>query len=142
MNEAKKITGVFGMRVYKSGVLINEYVAENLVVSNGRVQVAEMIGGATVDKFVDSISFGTNATAPSSGDTAITAPFNIPVTVSYPAPGTVQFDWDLPAASDNGVTIAEAGLICNDNTLFARKTMPSIAKDSTIRLQGYWKIIF
>lgn len=142
MNDSVKITGVFGVKVIKNGVVIDVYEANNLVVSNGRSQVAAMIGGPTTDKYVSGIAFGTNATAPASGDSAITAPFPVAVTASYPSPGVVQFDWVLDANDDNGVTIAEAGLICDDGSLFARKTMPAIAKDNTIRLEGYWKIIF
>lgn len=142
MNDNVKITGVFGVKVIKNGVVIDVYEANNLVVANGRAQVAAMIGGPTTNKYVDQIAFGTNATAPASGDSAITAPFPVSVTTSYPSPGVVQFDWVLDANDDNGVTIAEAGLLCHDGSLFARKTMPAIAKDNTIRLEGYWKIIF
>lgn len=142
MNEAIKINGSVEIRTYKNNILISTYIDKNLVVSAGRAQVAAMIGGATTNKYVSSIEFGTDATAPSAGDTSITAPFTVSVTPSLPVPGTVQFDWVLPATDDNGVTIAEMGLICQDGTLFARKTMPAISKDNTIRLEGYWKIIF
>lgn len=142
MKDANKIKGIFSLKVFKGEELIEDYTENNLVVATGRSKVAAMIGGEVTDKFVSSVEVGTNGTAPSSSDTAITAPFSVPVSVSYPAPGEVQFDWVLGSTQNNGVTIAEYGLVCEDGTLFARKTRATIAKDSSIRLEGTWKVIF
>lgn len=142
MKDTINVNGMFSLRVFKDGELIENYEDKNLVVAVGRSQVAAMIGGPTTNKYVSGLSLGTNGTAPASSDTAITASYDIAVTPSYPAPGQVQFDWVLGISENNGMVIAEYGLICEDGTLFARKTRATITKDSSIRLEGSWKITF
>lgn len=141
-NERLRVRGVVRFRMYENDVLIEDYTKDNLVVLVGLSQLAALIGGATTDKFVDTISFGTNNAAPALSDTSITNAYSVPVTASFPNAGQVEFAWVLPVGQNNGVTIAEYGLICNDMNLFSRVTRTPVLKTNTIRLEGEWTIIF
>lgn len=136
--------GIFELRVYNAdGCLIDQYEDWNLIVNGGRSAIASLIGAATSTKDVTQIAFGTNGASPVLTDTAITGAFTKAVgAVSYPATGQVRFAWSLELAESNGVTIREYGLLCQDNTLFARKVRADIAKTSDVRLEGTWTIIF
>lgn len=136
--------GVFEMRVYNAdGCLIDQYEDWNLIVNGGRAAIASLIGAATSTKDVTQIAFGTNGASPVLTDAAITTQFKKAVgAVTYPATGQVRFAWSLELAENNGVTIREYGLLCQDDTLFARKVRADIAKTSDVRLEGTWTIIF
>ena len=136
--------GIFEMRVYNAdGCLLESYEADNLIVNGGRSAIASLIGAATATKDVTQIAFGTNGSNPVLTDTAITGAFTKAVgAVTYPATGQVRFAWSLELAESNGVTIREYGLLCQDNTLFARKVRADISKTSDVRLEGTWTIIF
>lgn len=136
--------GIFELRVYNAdGCLIEQYEDWNLIVNGGRSAIASLIGAATSTKDVTQIAFGTNGASPVLTDTAITGAFTKAVgAVSYPATGQVRFAWSLELSESNGVTIREYGLLCQDNTLFARKVRADIAKTSDVRLEGTWTIIF
>ena len=143
MKDALKIKGNFQMKAYDvDGNLLWEYEDDNLVVTTGRASMANLLGAATApNKHITHIHYGTNGADPVLSDTAITAPFAKAVdAVSYPAPGSVQFDFSLGLTENNGVTIREYGLISADTTLFARKTRAPIVKDNTISLTGTWTI--
>ncbi len=141
--ETLTVKGKFELRTYKNGALIDTYVDNNLVVAGGRNAVAELLGNTSPSKYITEIKFGEDGTPPSSLDTGVTNPFTKAVTaVSYPAIGEVKFDWTLELAENNGVTIKEYGLFCNDATLFARKTGTDVIKTNLIRLEGSWTILF
>ncbi len=138
--------GTFELRVYNAaGELLEQYVHENLIVSAGKSALALLIGGGDpgYDKRVTKISFGTDGTAPSAGDTGITSPFTKAIgSVTYPDSTSVVFNWSLATTEANGKAIQEFGLLCIDNTLFARRTRAVINKTSDLRLEGTWKIQF
>lgn len=137
------VKGRFEMRTYKSGVLIDTYIDNNLVVAGGRNAVAELLGNTSPAKYITEINFGEDGTPPSSLDTGVLNPFSKAITaVSYPSNGQVKFDWSLELAENNGVTIKEYGLYCSDGTLFARKTGTDVIKTNLIRLEGSWTILF
>jgi hypothetical protein len=137
-------TGIFELRMYDDcGKLLETYIDNNLIVNGGRDAIVDLIGSGDADKVVNTISFGTNGAAPVLTDTTITGAFDKAVNaVAYPATGQVRFDWSLELVENNGVTIREYGLKCDDGTLFARKTRADIAKNNTVRLEGTWTIIF
>lgn len=143
-NDTITAKGIFEMRTYNAdGCLIDTYEDYNLIVNGGRAAIASLIGAATSTKDITQIAFGTNGASPVLTDTAITAQFKKAVgAVTYPASGQVRFAWSLELAENNGVTIREYGLLCEDNTLFARKVRADIAKTSDVRLEGTWTIIF
>lgn len=145
INDSIKPTGIFRLAAFDDdGNQLWEYEDANLVVTVGRTSLATLLGSAILpNKHVDQISFGDNGADPIISDTAITNPFTKALAgVSYPAAGSVQFDFTLELSENNGVTIREFGLISNDLTLFARKTRAPIEKDNTIRLEGSWTVTF
>lgn len=143
MEKLGNLKGSFCLEVIKNGEVIERYEDHNLVVNNGRNAVMQLLGVVGSDKQLTQIAFGTNGTAPSGTDTAITGAFikNLG-TVSYPTISSVKFEWTLGALEANGTAIAEFGLLCFDDTLFARKVREVINKNSDIILNGAWTISF
>lgn len=141
--DGRKPKGVFKLKVFKDGELFEEYEDLNLIVNGGRDAIVKLIGAGTAGKVVDKISFGTDGTNPVLTDTAITGPFTKAIAgVTYPANETAEFEFVLLESENNGVTIREFGLLCNDNTLFSRKVRAAIVKTASIRLEGFWSITF
>lgn len=137
-----EIKGRFELKILDlEGNLIEHYVDENLVVNGGRNAVMVLLGSAASGKQLTKLSVGTNGTQPVGTDTAITGAFTKSLgAVSYPTISSVRFDWTLGAGEANGIAIREFGLICTDNTLFARKVREVINKNSDIILNGNWTI--
>jgi len=143
--EKLQIKGVFYLEKIcaKTGEILEVYTDNNLVVNGGRTAVTVLLGAGTSGKQLTQIAFGTNGTAPAGSDTAITGAFTKALgTVSYPTISSVKFDWTLGALEGNGLGIREVGILCTDNTLFARKTRALIDKNSDIILNGSWTISF
>jgi hypothetical protein len=90
------------------------------------------------------VAIGTDGTPPQGDNTGITEPLVKEITgFTYPAIGQVQFGWELSEAEGNGMSICEFGLLTDDGNLFARRTRNApINRDSDIRIEGFWKIIF
>jgi hypothetical protein len=138
-----ELRGEFRMRVYRKGVLIEAYEDRNLIVNGARSAIARLISGDGTGKNINRIAFGTGNAAPSPDNTAITGAFVKNLTgYSFPMTGQVLFSWNLLTTEANGKGILEFGLLCADNTLFARKirTKP-LEKDSDISIEGQWLII-
>ena len=145
MNESLgKLRGRFELTVLDiAGNVLEHYVDENLVVNGGRTAVMNLLGAATSGKQLTKLSVGTNGTAPVGTDVAITSPFTKALgAVTYPTISSVKFDWTIGASEANGKAIAEFGLLCTDDTLFARKVREVINKNSDIILNGNWTISF
>lgn len=141
--DSGSIRGEFSLKVYKKGVLIEEYTDSNLIMNVAKDALARLIGGDGSGKTITKIGFGTNGTAPTPDDTALTNAYIKPITSrSYPQTGHVTFTWRLETTEANGKQIREFGLLCSDNTLFARKTRGAIEKADDISLEGTWTIIF
>ncbi|MDR2484451.1 MAG: hypothetical protein LBD55_03550 [Treponema sp.] len=144
IQDKARIHGEFHLRVFRRGMLIEEYEDHNLIVNGARAAMARLVANDGSGKPINRIAFGTNGAAPSPANTVITAPFTKAVAgFSYPATGQVQINWNLLIGEANGKAIMEFGLICTDGTLFARKNRTNaIAKDSDISLEGQWIITF
>jgi hypothetical protein len=143
MDEYPMLRGEFRMRVYRRGVLIEEYEDRNLIVNGARAAVARLIAGDGAGKNINRIAFGTSGAATSPDNTEITGAYtkNL-IGHSYPMTGQVLFTWDLTTTEANGKAILEFGLLCADNTLFARKTRAKpLEKDLDISIEGEWLII-
>lgn len=137
------LRGEFVMRVYRKGELIEEYVDKNMIMNVAKDAMARLIGGSGTGKTITKIGFGTNTTAPTPDNTALTDAYSKNVSgVTYPATGLVSFGWSLSTSEANGKAIAELGLICSDGTLFARKVRGVINKDADLSLDGTWTILF
>jgi hypothetical protein len=140
----RPLKGIFEVKVIKNGKVIEHTIEENLIVDGARVQMAHLIAGEGTNRETAKIAFGTSGVAPTVNDTTITNPFEKAISGhSYPEAGQVKFDWNLTTAEDNGQAILEFGLVCADNTLFARRTRTNpIYKEADIALQGSWTIIY
>lgn len=139
-----KLKGSFELVVTDlKGNVLETYFDPNLVVNGGREAVMKLLGAGDTDKQLTQISVGTNGTAPTGSDNSITGAFTKNLgAVSYPTISSVQFAWTIGALEANGINIAEFGLLCDDDTLFARKVRAVIAKNSDIILNGTWTISF
>nr|BDD46277.1 hypothetical protein 6 [Pseudomonadaceae bacterium] len=145
MNIAENFTlrGSLIVNVRRSGVLIDSWRDDNMIMMGARDALARLIAGEGAGKVITRIGVGTSAAGPTPDDTALTAPYikNLQG-FEYPAPGRVQFNWRLETTEANGKVIREFGLIAVDDTLFARKTRAPIEKADDISLDGAWTIIF
>jgi len=144
MNITNKIEpkGYVKLSIYKNDSLVECWEERNLIVTSGRNAVAALIGAGTAGKVVDRFAVGTNGSGTLLTDTAITDEFDKAVDgVSYPS-GGVTFSFVLAESENNGITIREFGLLCTDDTLFARIVRAPIIKDNTIRIEGTWAITF
>lgn len=125
----------------KTGKVIEQSEAHNLVVNLGKKNVARLIGGDATGKAVTKISVGEGTANPAVGDTALTNPFTKTVdAVTFPTDNSVQFSFSLGSTEANGMNISELGLITAGNQLFSRKTRSPIAKTSAVIITGLWTI--
>jgi hypothetical protein len=137
--------GIFVMRAYRRGVLIDQLIDRNLVVDGIKEVLAQLLGEGVAGKVVTRIGFGSNGTPPVVGDNALTTQYVRDISaVSYPVAGQVQFDWQLDSGEANGLAIREWGLITDDGALLvARKARASaILKEADVTLEGSWIIVF
>jgi hypothetical protein len=145
MNQSRdkiRVKGIFQMRVYKKGILIEEYCDPNMIVDLGLNLIRDLISGAA-SEFIDTIGFGEGTSGPAAGDTDLTNKFDKAIgAVSYPSAGSVKWIWSLEEAEGNGMEITEFGLFADGTILFSRKTRAAISKDADIRLDGTWTINF
>lgn len=141
-DDDNKMRGTLHLRVFnRAGDLIEEYEERNLIVNGGKQAMAIMLANGNITKKVTQIGFGTDGTPPSSGDTALTSQYKKNLDgFSYPDVTSILYSWSLDFTEANGKDIQEFGLICADNTLFARRTRATISKTSDLRLEGTWKI--
>jgi hypothetical protein len=142
--EQIKMKGRVELSFIRDGKVFKRLDFPNLVVNGGVDAMRELLAVATPGKVVNNFSVGTNGTAPSSADTAITGAFNKSVDGhTTPSTGVVKFKISLSTAQANGIMIAEAGLFCADATLFARTTnFTPFLKDNTFAVTGIWTITF
>lgn len=141
--------GRFHVEVRRNGVVVEVIDEKNLIVNGAKNQLARLIGGNVAGRSITKIGFGIGTTAAAPGDTALTYSPMYPSTslkavgsVAYPATGQVQFNWSLSTAELNGIAITEFGLVCQDGTLFSRKSRAPIQKESDLSLTGTWTILF
>jgi hypothetical protein len=138
------IRGAFFLRIRKNGEIVEEYRDENMIMNVAKTAMARLIAGDGAGKTITKIGVGTNGIGPTPDDTQLTGAFvKLVAGHTYPQPGHVTFSWSLATTEANGMAIREFGLICSDNTLFARKTRGAIEeKADDISLEGSWTIIF
>jgi hypothetical protein len=130
--------------VRRSGLVVERFAEDNLIVTGGRTQMARLLGGDAEGRNITQIAVGTNGTPPALTDTAITNQFKKGIAeVGYPSPLTVRFDWELTTEEANGLAILEFGLLSEDNTLFSRRVRANpINKAEDLSLEGHWTIGF
>jgi len=148
MKEIIKIVGNFEMKVFQNInnklKLIEHYKDFNLVVNVGKEKICRLLVNDNGSNWINKIGFGTSDSAVNISDTSLTDGYIKNVnSYSYEDDNTsIKFNWDLGLTENNGVTIKEYGLICEDFTLFSRKIRTGINKESNISFDGTWSIKF
>lgn len=139
----RRPTGHLICNAYRNGTLIDALDAPNLVVNLASTIQANALAG-TAGYAVTQMGYGTNPTTPALTDTVLTSPFYKAFdSVTYPAPGQVQFNFSLGINDANNVSISEFGLVTTNGKLFARKVrLAPLLKLSDITLAGSWVITF
>lgn len=139
-----RVCGIFEMKVFKSGKLLEEFSDNNLIVNIAKEQMAHLVAGDVSGRFITSIAFGTSNVDPEVTNTELTGQWSKTIQGhSFPVSGRVRFDWQLGTTENNGMAIREFGLLTKDGKLFARKTRTNpINKESDISVEGSWTIIF
>lgn len=135
--------GVFKLQVIEAatGNVLEDYEDNNLVVTLGKANTAQLLAGTTAGKKISKIAVGAGTAAPDVADTSLTTPFIKNVDgYSFPAANEVLFTWTIGTAEANGLNITEFGLLNDNGDLFARKIRSVIVKSSAIMLVGTWKI--
>lgn len=137
-----KVRGEFRVEIIKDGKVIETYFDPNVITVVGRTQLAHLLGADVTGRSITKIGFGTGSSAASSSDTSLAIGAFVKATgaVTYPTSTSVKFAFLLGTGDANGMSITEFGLMCTDNTLFARKVRSAIAKTSSISLSGTWEI--
>lgn len=137
------ISGDFKLTIKKNGEIIEEYEEKNMIMDVAKIAMSYLIGGDGGGKVITRIGFGSDGNGPTPLDTDISNMYIKNLTShTYPFTGHVQFNWTLSTSEANNLAIREFGLICSDDTLFARKTRQIIQKEDDISLEGSWTIIF
>lgn len=115
--------------------------AKNLVVANGKRNIARLLGGASTGLPVSKIAAGSSNAAATDADTGITNAVEVGIqSVTYPNPNQVQFNFSFTGTALGGMTVKELGLLNNNNDLIARKTTGDIQVAAGLTLSGYWII--
>lgn len=138
------------------GHIVYQYEANNLVVTDARELVTDLVGGTTVE-VPDEIAVGSGGHEPADpnipipptvSDAALdTEDFRKVIgTKTQPTPTEAQFQvvYATTEANTPG-SITEAGLFTpasSNDILFARVTFPEIVKTAILTLTVTWKIIF
>lgn len=136
--------GHFRLNVFRRGHLIEVIDEANLVVGGASQANAQLVGGAVTGNSITQIAYGTNGTAPVTGNTAITAPYAKSVDgVSYPAANQAAFAFSLGSGEANGMGIYEFGLLTTAGVLYARKVRTVVLnKASDLSFTGTWTLSF
>jgi hypothetical protein len=139
-----KISGSFRLRVWENGRLVEESGDHNMIVDGARFEMARLAAGDAEGRHIAAIALGTNGAEADAEDAEITEPFvKEIVSVEYPAPGQVRFNWLIGADEANGMEVMEFGLICADGTLYARYVREKpLNKENDFLLEGDWTIEF
>jgi len=123
---------------------------DNVVVTGFKSQMCHMLAGDIGEsgegRHVDRMQFGTGSMAESVSDTELQMPITPikAVTVAYTGPASadwvVQFEGILDQDEANGFPISEAGLLCEDDTLAARKAFSAFDKTVDYVVAFRWRI--
>jgi len=143
MKDGIKAKGFFCVKVIEAttGKILEDYTDNNLVVTLGKANTAQLLAGAVTGKKISKIAVGEGTAPPDVADTALTTPFIKNVDgYSFPNTNEVLFSWTIETTEANGLNITEFGLMNDGGVLFARKIRSVIVKSASIKLVGTWKI--
>ncbi|MCL2610906.1 MAG: hypothetical protein FWE02_04425 [Defluviitaleaceae bacterium] len=142
MKTKLSLKGTLVYKIFKNNILIEEVIENNLVVDNGRNLITHFLAGDNLADFIERVAFGTNGSPTNNTDSQIVSAFVKPISgFDYTGVGQVRFNWELLPTENNGMTIAEFGLISSNGLLFARRVRTTpLYKESDIHIMGYWMI--
>lgn len=139
-----KVTGFLDIRLYdKDGVLKDVRAVKNLVVTAGKVVIADRLGDSTPSKdAMTHMALGTGNTAAANGDTTLqTEAGRVALTSATPSSNTVVYVATFGAGTATGA-IVEAGLF-NDGTtgdMLCRSVFSTITKGASDSLTITWTV--
>ncbi len=126
---------------------VDVWVYKNIVVNGMKTQMCRMLAGdiSTGTRAVNRMQFGTGSMSETASDTELQTPItpvkSIPVVGrTYHSDYYVQFEAFLEFDEANGFAISEAGLLCGNDTLAARKVFSGISKTSDYTIEFRWRI--
>jgi len=139
----------------KDGNVIRAEAVHNLIVSQGRNNLARLLGGQT-GMHVTQFGLGTGSTAAASADTGLTDTLKFDLIETrigtgleaedgstFDDPKAIQFFFRVGLEEAVGMNIFEYGLFCADETLFSRIVRPSVMIKSNLeQIRGFWQIQF
>lgn len=139
-----EVNGIFRLKVFRRGLLIEEMDEPNLVVDLAKTGLARMLGSDLTNRPITQIGFGTSGTAPAAGNTSLTGAYmKNHDGATFPAAGQVTFAFSLASGEANGMAILEFGLFTANSTLYARKVRTTaLNKEADITLSGSWTLAF
>jgi len=130
--------------------VVSRDVYTNIVVNGMDTQMCRMLGGdignAGAYRSVNRMQFGTGSLGETASDVQLQTPItpiktiDPAVGITYHNPYYVQFEAFLNFDEANGFAISEAGLLCADDTLAARKVFSGISKTSDYIIEFRWRI--
>ena len=86
--EVFSLKGSLLINIRRSGVLIDSWRDDNMIMVGARTSLAQLIAGDGAGKTINRIGVGTNGSGPTPDDTALTASFIKTLQGhSYPGPG-------------------------------------------------------
>lgn len=137
-----------------------------MIVDDGRKVLTHLLAQADPGYKVSKIELGTKGHDLTSGNILTPIPpqltdhtlvdttdvFSKPIDTNYvyqglsPQDSSVMFSIVLEKTEANGITgttaYTEAGLLTENNTLFARETFPAIVKNANRRITFQWVVLF
>ena len=137
---------VITVRKAKTGEIVKLLEYKNLILNKMKAQLSYLLSVATPGtRYLNRMQFGTGTTAAAVGDLTLESPITPAksiTTVSYPTPTSVMLVAFLLETEANGFAVTEAGLLCADGTLVARRVFGSLAKTVDFIFQFNWTISF
>ena len=124
MESATPVKGEFRL-VGKNrlGDIVLDYQDNNMIVGGAKRAICLLLSDSSADnKVINQIGFGRSNTTPTPADTSLSDAYVKQIdSYLYPETNKVSFRWQLGYDEANGINIVEFGLLCADNTLFARE---------------------
>lgn len=144
MNAAFDLVGELAIELHgPDGVLKQRLVTPNLVVTAGKVVVAERLGNSAPTKAaMTHMGIGTTNTAPAAGDTALAAQAaRVALTSATPSTNTVIYSATFGAGVGTGA-IVEAGLFnaSTSGDMLCRSVFSTINKGASDSLTITWTV--
>jgi hypothetical protein len=136
------IKGRLKLDIFKNNVKIGGFEDSNLVTLSGKQLIAFLMTGEPGENVITKVGIGDGTSYPVTTDVGLSNIF-IKAVAGHTLleQSVVQWHFTIDDEEANGMNISEFGLFSQDERLFARKIrVPSIPKDDSIRLAGYWTI--